>query len=111
MHQSDRHNVRRRRRCRCCGSASVVVLAVRHREASKWPYKGLVGFDGAFDGATVTSDQTKEPGRVASAPRLNLDDRRRLLDAIRAVEAMVERHVRDSVVEELSHELGPAFRP
>lgn len=59
----------------------------------------------------MTSDHTEGSGRVGNTPRLDLDDRARLLDAIQALPALRAQHVRDDVVGELVRELGPTFLP
>ncbi len=59
----------------------------------------------------MISDHGEGPGRIVNAPRLDLDDRARLLDAAQALSALRARHVRDDVVWELVRELGPTFQP
>lgn len=59
----------------------------------------------------MTGDRTEGSGPVGNTPRLDLDDRARLLDAIEALSALRARHVRDDVVGELVRELGPTFQP
>ena len=63
------------------------------------------------EAAKVTGDRTEGSGPVGNTPRLDLDDRARLLDAIEALSALRARHVRDDVVGELVRELGPHSSP
>jgi Tetratricopeptide repeat/Effector-associated domain 2/NB-ARC domain len=89
------------------------------RRYGETPRKGNVGAHtarcrvagGIGEAGQVTGDPLEGAGRAGSTPRLDLDDRARLLDAIQALPTLRARHVRDEVVEELARELGPMFLP